>query len=188
MFLACFRRDIYLDNKSLETKDVIIKQRGNYYILISKYRNKVVKMKKELLTQKLINQYDNLIDDSIFISPITITVNTNKKFKIAYDMAKKIFINELLDELDGEKYINYYNADIINLPDNIDCPTKFNHFTQQKYKIKFRKTIFLQDRKFVNEFNALLQNKRIEFEKITKFIWKKLIFPKNPDLPQGQNK
>ena len=190
MFLAYFRSDIDLNNKLFRQDDIIINRNKNYYILIGKNKNKIIKLRQKLLRQKLVNQYDNLIDDSIFISPVNIQIN-NAKFNIAYNKAKQLFIKELLDNLDKEKYINFYNNDIIYLPNTITCPTKLNSITRQKCKIKFRKIVFLQDWKFINELNEILKkkNKKITFQKITKFIWeKKIIFLENSNFHQDQNK
>ena len=116
------------------------------------------------------------MDDSIVISPVNIKIN-NDIFQHAYNISKKIFIKEIIDNLYQEEYINFYNNNIIHLPVEIKSPYKMNYNTYEVYPIQFLKNIFLQNYDFIDQLNKELIkcNKSITFKKINKFVWKKII-------------
>ena len=171
MFLFYFRSE---KSPSMGTNKTIVKNKNFYYTLIGPNENELIELKKNLMTSATKNPFDSLIDDSIAISPIDISIN-NTTFTNAYNIAKDIFIKEIIECLDDDNVMNFYNNNIILLPLGTKIPCKFNYFTKMKYPIQFRKNIFLQSWDFLCELDKKLKKikKSIEFTKITKFIWKK---------------
>jgi len=164
------------------SKNIIIKHKNYYYTLIGPDKKELLKLKKKLTSSETRNPFDSLIDDSIVISQIRIIAN-NTIFTNAYNIAKDIFIKEIIDNIDDDNFMNFYNNNIIFLPTSTIIPCKYNYFTKTKYPIQFRKNIFLQSWDFLRELDNVLKKfqKSIQFKKITKFIWKKNITFLNPE-------
>ena len=188
MFLFYFRSEkLPLIEAS---KNIIVKNKNYYYTLIGPNKNELLKLKKKLTLSKTKNPFNSLINDEIAITPTSVSVN-NTIFDNAYHIAKDIFLKEIIDHIDDEKFINFYNNNIIHLPLDIKIPCKFNYVTKTKYPIQFRKNIFLQNWDFLCELEKMLEpyKKSIKFQKITKYIWKKNITFLNPEEhPRGHNK
>ena len=181
MFLFYFRSE---KSSLMKTyKNIKIKQKNYYYTLIGPDKKELIKLKKKLMSSRPINLFDILIDDAIIISPINIIIN-NTIFENAYNIAKDTFIKELIETLDDDNFINFYNNNNIIMPLDTRIPSKFNYITKKKSPIQFRKNIFLQNWDFLREFDNILKklNKSIEFKKITKYIWKKNITFLNPEV------
>ena len=180
MFLFYFRSE---KSPLIEvSKNIIIKHKNYYYTLIGPDKKELLKLKKKLTSSETRNPFDSLIDDSIVISYISIITN-NTIFTNAYNIAKDIFIKEIIDTLDDNNFMNLYNNNNIIIPLDTKIPCKFNYFTKTKYPIQFRKNIFLQNWDFLRELDTILKKfqKSIEFKKITKYIWKKNITFLNPE-------
>jgi hypothetical protein len=181
MFLFYFRSE-----KSLLEKvdpSIVVVKKNNYYTLMGSDKKKLILLKKKLVSYHT-NPFENLIDDSIVVSPVNIKIN-NDIFEHAYNISKKNFIKEIIDNLYRGEYINFYNNNIIYLPKDVKSPYKMNYNTYKVYPIQFRKNIFLQNYDFICELNKELisHDKSIMFKKINKFIWKKIIVNFSHTLP-----
>ena len=124
------------------------------------------------------NIYNNLIDDKkyndINIRKITI-INNSIIFDKAYKEAYTLFFQEIIKNLYTEIYDFNDHNNFINLDNETELPTYYNKKYCKKFKIIFKKNIFLQNYNFIKEIRQYYttKNLQINFYKLGKNLWKK---------------
>lgn len=124
-----------------------------------------------------LNIYNNLIgyENDKDISIQKIVMNNSVVFTKAYKEAYNIFFKELIKNLCTGILDFNDNKNIINLDNNTELPTYFNKKFNKKFKIIFKKNIFLQNYDFIKEIKAYYKSKnlQINFYQLEKNFWKK---------------
>ena len=111
-----------------------------------------------------LNIYNNLIgyENNKDISIQKIIMNNSVVFTKAYNEAYSIFFKELIKNLCTEILDFNDNKNIINLDNNTELPTYFNKKFNKKFKIIFKKNIFLQNYDFIKEIKAYYKSKDLQ--------------------------